>query len=268
MSEYNSKLRPELALGFLAATVLWVVFLGWATSYSPNQQQKDACYQAAAKTGRSTEECKTFWEKTTSDPIATFTLVLAFSTGGLWIATIGLYLSGKRELDFIRAEFVANQRPQLIVRHVLLAADVSPLPTVILLGHDADATGGLSVVNVGGSDAHIVRAVYRIYFSKERLPARSPLEEGAQRLLEEDTVIKRGEPKIVDIWGKVDLGPPYDNSPRDIRQFETEGWRVYVLGEISYKDDGGAYHYMGFCRRRRSNGRFRPVKSPDYEYQD
>jgi hypothetical protein len=40
------------------------------------------------------------------------------------------------------------------------------------------------------------------------------------------------------------------------------------MGEISYRDDGGAYHYMGFCRRRMRTGRFRPVKSPDYEYAD
>ena len=64
-----------------------------------------------------------------------------------------LYFLGQRQLKFIQAEFVTTQRPQLIVRHVLLAADVSPIDTVILLGHDADATGGLSVVNIGGSDA-------------------------------------------------------------------------------------------------------------------
>lgn len=197
-----------------------------------------------------------------------FTAILAASTVVLGLATIGLYFAGRNQLRLIQAEFVTTHRPRLIVRHVTLAADVSPIDTVILLGHDADANGGLSIVNIGGSDAHIIRAVYRIYFSKDRLSARSPLYERASVLLEGGTVIKRGESKVVEIWGKVDFGPPDDTGLRDIRQFETEGWRVYVIGEIRYRDEGGADHFMGFCRRRQSNGRFRPVKSPDYEYQD
>jgi hypothetical protein len=27
--------RPELVLGFLAASLFWIAVLGWATSYSP-----------------------------------------------------------------------------------------------------------------------------------------------------------------------------------------------------------------------------------------
>lgn len=197
-----------------------------------------------------------------------FTGVLAVATLGLVVATAGLYFAGRRQLQFIQAEFVTTQRPRLIARHVLLAADASPIDTIVMLGHDADATGGLSVVNIGGSDAKIVRGVYRIYFTKNSLPARPPLDHRPHELFAAETIIKRGESKVVEIWGKVDLGPPDSTGLRDIRQFENEGWRVYVMGEISYRDDGGAYHYMGFCRRRMRTGRFRPVKSPDYEYAD
>jgi hypothetical protein len=38
--------------------------LGWATSYAPNPEKEKACYQAAAKTGHNTEQCKTLWERT------------------------------------------------------------------------------------------------------------------------------------------------------------------------------------------------------------
>jgi hypothetical protein len=89
--------RPEIVLGFLISTVFWIAVLGWATSYSPSEREKQDCYEAAKKSGHQTEGCKTFWEKTTSDPIATFTLVLAFSTVGLWIATGALYLVGERQ---------------------------------------------------------------------------------------------------------------------------------------------------------------------------
>jgi hypothetical protein len=87
-------------------------------------------------------------------------------------------------------------------------------------------------------------------------------------LLEPKTVIKGGESKVVEIWGKVDFGPPDSTGLRDIRQFEREGWIVYVRGEIRYQDDSCADHFMGFCRERQSNGRFRAVDDPDYEYQD
>jgi hypothetical protein len=95
-------LHPEIALGFAFATLFWIVVLAWATSYAPTNPEKEACYQAAAKSGRDTHECESFWEKTTSDPVAMFTLVLALSTIGLWMATIGLYKSGQNQLRLTR----------------------------------------------------------------------------------------------------------------------------------------------------------------------
>lgn len=92
-------LRGEIALGFFVATVFWIVVLGWATSFNPGPNEKKACYQAAAKSGGNTEICKTFWEKTTSDPVAAFTLVLAFSTIGLWVATLLIYVAGERHSE-------------------------------------------------------------------------------------------------------------------------------------------------------------------------
>jgi hypothetical protein len=52
------------------------------------------------------------------------------------------------------------------------------------------------------------------------------------------------------------------------RAFDAEKWVVYVMGQIKYHDEGGADRFMGFCRERRSDGKFRPVEDPDYEYQD
>lgn len=88
--------RPEIILGFLIATIFWIGVLGWTTSYSTIEQTKQTCSESAEKIGRDYAERKTFWERTTSDPIATFTLVLAVSTVGLWVATIGLYISGEK----------------------------------------------------------------------------------------------------------------------------------------------------------------------------
>jgi len=69
-------------------------------------------------TGYKNEECKTLWEKTTSDPIALFNLILAFSTVGLWIATISLYRSGKQQFELARQEFIASHRPKIKIHAV------------------------------------------------------------------------------------------------------------------------------------------------------
>jgi len=176
----------------------------------------------------------------------------------------------KKQHAIGRLQFIAAHRPRLIIRHVSLAADHSQVSTVILMGHDADANGGLSVVNAGGSSAEIVHATYKIYFSKTGLPARSPLMyEKTSILLEKETIIKRGECRVIELWGKVDLGPLDSTGLRNIHQFDQEGWVVYIMGQIRYQDDGGADHFMGFCRERGSDGRFRAVKDDlDYEYED
>jgi hypothetical protein len=95
-------LNPEIVLGFLIATIFWATILGWQAAYAPTEQEKDACNQAAKQTGHKTEECKSLWEKTTTDPVPLFTLVLAFSTIGLWVATTALYLAGERQLKLAR----------------------------------------------------------------------------------------------------------------------------------------------------------------------
>src|SRR4051812_40891637 len=105
LDRFLAWIRAEIVLGALLATVLWVGILGWQASYAPTERQKDECYEAAKKTGSKADECKTFWEKVTSDPIALFNLILAFSTVGLWVATIGLHRVGSGQIKLARDEF-------------------------------------------------------------------------------------------------------------------------------------------------------------------
>jgi hypothetical protein len=108
------RLNPEIALGFLLATVLWIGALGWQASYAPTDGEKRQCEEAATKSGHKTEECKTLWERTTTDPVAFFTFVLSISTVGLWIVT---WQSGKRQsrdmtesIDVAERAFVSGER--------------------------------------------------------------------------------------------------------------------------------------------------------------
>ena len=150
----------------------------------------------------------------------------------------------------------------------MLGADAPILGEEILWGHGALVTGALSLVNIGGSAAYIRRARYRIYFSKTGIPFRPPFDSKPKTLLPAETLIERGESKVIEIADDVDFGPLDSTGLRDIRQFATEGWVAYVMGEIWYRDEGGADHYMGFCRERLSNRRFTAVDDADYECED
>jgi hypothetical protein len=119
-------INGEIAVGFAFATLFWIVVVGWTTSYSPTDSEKEACYQAAARSGRNTDECEAFWKKTTSDPVALFTLVLAFSTVGLWIATLGLYFAGKRQLKLAKE---TSDRQAIEIQNQIDIAKVSARAT-------------------------------------------------------------------------------------------------------------------------------------------
>jgi len=71
------RINPEISLGFVIASLFWIAVLGWQSSYSLPENEKQRCYEEA---GHKDEECKTFWERTTSDPIAFFTFTLSMVT--------------------------------------------------------------------------------------------------------------------------------------------------------------------------------------------
>jgi hypothetical protein len=113
------KRNAEIVLGFFVATIFWIAVLGWITSYVPTEVEKQECQQAAKKRGGKPEECKTFWEKTTSDPIAfygfwtfVFTAVVGVSTTFLWRVT-------RTSAD-----------AALLQANVMMAAE-SPMPIVV-----------------------------------------------------------------------------------------------------------------------------------------
>src|SRR5258708_1983324 len=117
------RLNPEMILGALLATIFWAAMLGWQASYAPTDQEKRECYETAKKSGHKTEDCKSLWEKTTSDPVALFTCFLFVSTVGLWGATILLYFAGKRQLELARDEFDSSHRPAIRFKHIWLTTD-------------------------------------------------------------------------------------------------------------------------------------------------
>jgi hypothetical protein len=120
-------LRSEIVLGALLATIFWTAVLGWQASYAPTEIEKQQCYETAQKSGHKTDECKTFWERTTTDPVALFTLVLACTTLGLWTATIGLYFAGRNAVSETRRIGEAQVRAYVHIKFIVLNFEFSAI---------------------------------------------------------------------------------------------------------------------------------------------
>jgi hypothetical protein len=104
------RLNPEIAFGFLIATLFWIGTLGWQAAYAPPEVEKQKCYEAAQKSGHKSEECKTIWERTTSDPVAFFTFWLVVSTIGLGVSTLMLWGAGERQYKLLRRTSAVQSR--------------------------------------------------------------------------------------------------------------------------------------------------------------
>jgi hypothetical protein len=118
--------NPEIALGFVIATVFWIGVLGWQAAYAPSEIEKRQCEESAHKSGHKTEECKTLWERTTSDPVAFFTFWLVVSTIGLGVSTVLLWRAGEKQLRHARRSIAIQSRDMReSIRVAEKSADVS-----------------------------------------------------------------------------------------------------------------------------------------------
>jgi hypothetical protein len=258
----NKLIRGEIALGFFFSAIFWIVVLGWITSFNPSPEEKEACYQAASKSGRSTEECKTFWEKTTSDPIAFFTLVLAFSTIGMWLATIGLYRSNRLQIELARDEFISTHRPKIRIRHVRITNSVRAREQIVVR---------LVMTNVGISDAHIVSCGIAFCFLE---PGQSlPPEDMIQH-----TIYRLAIPPVPSglTWVLPDLTTPESLTPYGSLRIRARTIRLYCIGSVDYTDNRGRIRKSAFCRYLDVpdiiplEGFWRLIREdhPDFEYED
>jgi hypothetical protein len=102
-------------LGFLLASLFWIGVLGWQASYSPSSKQAEGCYETAKKAGFKTDECKTFWERTTSDPTAAFTLGIFIFNIVLGLSTIALWRVTHRSADIAERAFSDLERPYVYI---------------------------------------------------------------------------------------------------------------------------------------------------------
>lgn len=167
----NRFLNPEFALGFLMATVLAVGVLLWQTAHSHTEIEKQECYEAAKKAGHKTEECKSLWEKTTSDPVALFTFVLSISTIALVGSTIALWVATK---DSARIAQAAVAHTRNVERGYIVGGGPAKLKDSN--GVRRPNLGGVSIGNYGKTPA-ILKSVDWGFADENAIPADAKISE-------------------------------------------------------------------------------------------
>ncbi|RTL52540.1 MAG: hypothetical protein EKK40_07555 [Bradyrhizobiaceae bacterium] len=180
------RLRTETVLGFLVATVFWVGVLGWQAAYAPTDAEKQKCYQAAEKEHYKAEECKTLWERTTSDPVAFFTLWLVIFTGGLTVSTVLLWLAGEKQARHARRAAAAQSRD--MQASIVAARDANTLTRDIFVADqrpwllwkipptvEMTKNGGHLHIKIDGSLTNIGKTPARniSYFAKFYVPGKN-----------------------------------------------------------------------------------------------
>jgi hypothetical protein len=225
--------------------------------------------------------------------VAAFTGLLVFVTWRLVTSTNKLWKAGERQIEIARqvAEitdkqlsvaatqtdilqkqhavgrlaYLADKRPRLLVRHVVLNPDI--------IGKidepDTVVTGSLVLVNIGNIEAKITRSRYRVFWTDEGLPMDLDLEgEEADEL-----VFSPSDP----LAGGGSCSYPFFSSKRlgsDAEDIEDGSCKLYVVGYVKYTDLADIERFMGFCRVYRriekigTSARFIVENDPDYEYQD
>lgn len=142
--------NPEIALGFVVASVFWIGVLGWQAAYAPTEMEKQKCYEATQKSGHKSEECKTLWEKTTTDPIAFFTFWLVIFTGVLGFSTVLLWRASEHQAELTQAALIGDQRAWIMVSLNIESFRFGP---IVDGAADAEAELIFRIQNVGRTPA-------------------------------------------------------------------------------------------------------------------
>jgi hypothetical protein len=240
--------RSEIALGFLIGAIFWIPVLSWQASYSPTERQKEECYEAAKKTGYKADECKSFWEKVTSDPIALFNLILAFSTVGLWVATISLSRAGNSQIKLGREEFIATHRPKIIIHVVEI--------TRREVEEDVFIGASILAFNIGESPARNVEVRGQIFMGDNfAVDVQRPVVKTFIEVLNGQKL--RAEIKT-------------DHRVVNAAAGMRTGLHFYCIGWIAYWDENGHRRETGFCRRAQfglNGDRWVSAGKPEHEYE-
>jgi hypothetical protein len=223
-------INGEIAFGFFVAGIFWIAAYALLASYTPTTAEKEYCYQAAAKSGHDTQECESFWERTTSDPIALFTLVLSFATVGLWAATIWGIRSQKSDTRILQRAYIS----------------VKPGGVTPYSGEDDRLACNIVIYNAGNLPAHNVLWGIEATYSAD--PLADCFDVSKIHTVGKIVLPPKGEFRK---GAKPTTKSSFDRWLADAKP--DKAW-LYIWGRISYHDGFVGGRYIDFCHRYNLRG--------------
>jgi hypothetical protein len=203
--------------------------------------------------------------------IAVFTAILGVFTVRLARSTTVAADAASKATKTAQAEFVASHRPKLRIRNIV----VNPPRTVdgrelALFAPGHVVSGQFFIANVGGSRADILDGHCTVFWSREGLPMRRPYEGGEDNLQAVGRTLLSGQSTTALFRSD---GPIDADVAQTVGRNIVQGFRLYVMGWVTYADRNNDVWRTGFCREFMPTGgfslsRFFPVNDPDYEHEE
>ncbi len=209
-----------------------------------------------------------------------FTIVLAISTIGLWLATIGLYQAGERQLAHFKGESEAadfhrtSQFEQIAEQISALRQSAEAAESQVLETRELVWTGHLNAqrqlrayVVADARDVEIVgpenevRVTVRICIKNTgqtpahdlRVVSKTELIEHPIKMPFDFTLVSGPDPSAA-VLGAGELTEsesrperPFGGDEMMMARAEEAGARIYTWGTITYRDVFGNAHYTNFC---------------------
>lgn len=201
-----------------------------------------------------------FWNWITKDSISFFTFVLAVVAIGqgfliLWQVRLG------------RQEFVANQRPKLRVRNIVVKTPHRNTIDRPPIFQDGELVSGqLYVSNIGGTAAMMVEQYILVYWSDNELPMERPYEGKSGVVFTSPPRIEAGSSLPIPFQSETPIPSKYiANSICS----GASGWKLWVMGWVQFRDDSNLMHRTAFCRRFDTGlGRIVRREDEDYDHEE
>ena len=197
-----------------------------------------------------------FLERHDKSVVGGFTIVLAISTIGLWLATNKLWAAGEKQfsftqqsIDLARDEFIASHRPVIVVRAVHFNTVMTPNHTIKMR---------FIATNTGDTEATILTVGAKIVKGQKHVPE-IPGEFPA--LNTKVIILKSGE------FSEWTFETDFVVTPGDFSAIQVKSLIIFCVGFVQYRDSLGAGHLTGFGRQYDTErGGFFAIDHPTYEY--
>lgn len=217
--------------------VVGMVIIGPRSVVAQNptpQTSQQAQSPNEASTGRpQSQPDETFWQRSTRDPVALFTLWVALFTAGLFVSTVGLWIVTYFSLRHARKTAEAELRAYVAVLPGGLR-QVNPNENLAFL---------FNMLNGGRTPAYNVEYAAVVRLLDHPLPANFPFP-ALPVAPHSRLVIPNGVP----FQGTVVADRRFtQNEIAGLLQAPVEGTRLYVFGRVDYTDALGVARWTRFC---------------------